>query len=171
VKSILGMLAGWQGYAIAAGAALLIGFAGGWQLRDLIADRAELKQVKREIVYRDRTQVVTREVAAKTQAAEERVRTVTRTIVREVPRYVTREADAHCIVPRGFVRLHDAAAQSVVPVPAGEPDDAPSGVELSAVAGTVADNYGACHETAERLTGLQAWVRAQEALAKSHPAG
>ncbi len=32
------------------------------------------------------------------------------TIIKEIPRYVPIQADASCVVPRGFVRLHDAAA-------------------------------------------------------------
>ncbi|MGD7330267.1 hypothetical protein, partial [Ralstonia pseudosolanacearum] len=64
------------------------------------------------------------------------------TIIKEIPRYVPIQADASCVVPRGFVRLHDAAAADAVPDPgAGDADAAPSGVALSAVAGTVADNY------------------------------
>jgi hypothetical protein len=33
------------------------------------------------------------------------------------------------------------------------------GLALSAVAGTVATNYQTCHENAEQLRALQAWVR------------
>ncbi|MFX7930435.1 hypothetical protein ABTK36_19965, partial [Acinetobacter baumannii] len=39
------------------------------------------------------------------------------TIIKEVPRYVPVQADAACVVPRGFVRLHDAAAAGTVPNP------------------------------------------------------
>lgn len=80
------------------------------------------------------------------------------TIIKEVPVYVSAQADAACLVPRGFVRLHDAAAQGVVPEPAGNSDAAPAGVALSAVAGTVAENYTACRENAEQLTALQEWI-------------
>ncbi|RBJ62603.1 hypothetical protein C3L29_041995, partial [Pseudomonas sp. MWU12-2534b] len=78
------------------------------------------------------------------------------TIIKEVPVYVDREADRACTVPVGFVRVHDGAAANV---PVGDPRDAnaaPSGVALSAVAATVADNYTTCHENAEQLIALQA---------------
>lgn len=84
------------------------------------------------------------------------------TIIKEVPVYVTAEADAACVLSRGFVRLHDAAAAGRIPEPAGGADASLAGIALSAVAGTVADNYGRCHENAEQLTALQDWVRAQE---------
>lgn len=93
-----------------------------------------------------------------TETAKERV--VTKTLIREVIKYVPASADAQCVVPVGFVRLHDQAAAGLLPDPAsaaGEPADAPSGVALSAVGATVAENYGACREDAERLKGWQAW--------------
>ena len=87
------------------------------------------------------------------------VRETGATIVKEVPVYVSPEADAACALPRGFVRLHDAAAAGRSPEPAGSSDAAPAGIALSTVAGTVADNYERCHENAEQLIALQAWGR------------
>lgn len=81
------------------------------------------------------------------------------TITKQVPVYVTREADARCVVPRGFVRVHNAAAQGVLPGAAASTDAAASRIALSAVATTVASNYTACRATAARLTALQAWAR------------
>ncbi|CAJ0709321.1 hypothetical protein LMG19089_04950 [Ralstonia edaphis] len=84
------------------------------------------------------------------------------TIVKEVPRYVPIQADAACVVPRGFVRLHDAAAAGAVPAPdTGDADAAASGVALSAVAGTVAGNYTDSHANSEQLKALQQALRDQ----------
>jgi len=79
-------------------------------------------------------------------------------IIKEVPVYVPAQADAACVLSRGFVRLHDAAATGSVPDPAGSADAAPAGIALSAVAGSVAENYQRCHENAEQLIALQSWV-------------
>jgi len=87
------------------------------------------------------------------------VREKGQTIVRKVPLYVPASADAACIVPAGFVRLHDAAATSAMPDAPGAADAQASGVALSTVASTVTDNYTTCHATAEQLTALQDWVR------------
>lgn len=115
---------------------------------DLAAARTDARIVTR---YVDRVQVV---------------RERGRTIVREVPAHVPAAADAACPVPRGFVRVHDAAAAGVdLPAAAGTADAASAGIALSAVAVTVADNYTACHATAEQLTALQAWVRVHAAVA------
>lgn len=89
------------------------------------------------------------------------------TITREVPVYVTPQADAACTVPVGFARVHNAAAAGVeMPRAAGAADAAGSGIALSAVAGTVVDNYTTCHATAAALTSLQEWVRANS---EPHP--
>lgn len=109
--------------------------------------------------------------AVRVRQAEATVKVVTRyvdrvrvvrekgeTIIKEVPVYVPVEADAACSVNRGFVRVHDAAAQGTVPEPAGDADAGASGVALSDVAAAVADNYRRCHENAEQLRGLQGWV-------------
>ena len=93
------------------------------------------------------------------------------TIIKEVPRYVPVQADAACVVPRGFVRLHDAAAAGTVPNPdTRDADAAPSGVALSTVAGTVAANYTDCHVDAARLTSLQQTLRDQGVTIIGEPA-
>jgi len=45
-------------------------------------------------------------------------------------------------------------------------DAAAASIALSAVAGTVAANYQTCHENAEQLRALQAWVREMNAAAR-----
>jgi hypothetical protein len=93
---------------------------------------------------------------------QERIRTVTRTLIEKVPVYVPASADAQCVVPRGFVQLHDAAAAGL-PSPTGGPDQAPSGVELSAVAETVAANYGACRAGLDEAMRWRKWWADQKA--------
>ena len=112
-----------------------------------------------------KTDAVTQEVGR--QAAERivEVREVFRTIDREIPIYVTKDANARCDVPLGFVRLHDSAAAGAhtptLPDPAAATHDSASGVELSAVTETVIENYGICHAEREKLRSLQAWITAQ----------
>ncbi|MGV7167014.1 hypothetical protein ACDI35_05100 [Xanthomonas axonopodis pv. cajani] len=86
------------------------------------------------------------------------VRQAGATITREIPIYVTQKADAACTIPAGFVRLHDAATGNPAGPPTGDPDAPAAGITLSAVAGTVADNYTSCHATAEQLSALQDWI-------------
>lgn len=90
------------------------------------------------------------------------------TIIKEVPIYVPVQADAACTINRGFVRLHDAAAAAAgdLPEPARDADAVAAGIALSAIAETVTANYQTCHETAEQLRALQAWVGEMAATAK-----
>ena len=112
----------------------------------------------------------------KQAAATERVRIVfiekaaeikwrTKTITERVTEYVTAKDDAGCNINRGFVRLHDAASSGTVPGSPTGTDGEPSGITLSAVAQTVAGNYGTAHLCAARLEAWQQWYLAQKALA------
>lgn len=115
-----------------------------------LADQLEAAKASEHIVtrYVDRVRVVHERRA---------------TITKEIPVYVTAQADAACSVPVGFVRVHDAAAANDLPGPAGVTDAQPSGLALSTVAGTVVDNYATCHAAIEQLNALQSWVRANQA--------
>lgn len=110
-----------------------------------IAERDSARASTKTVVeYVDRVQIV-REAGA--------------TITREIPIYVTEKADATCVIPAGFVRLHDAAASgNPAGSPTADPDAPAAGVTLSDIAGTVADNYTSCHATAAQLSALQDWI-------------
>lgn len=154
--------------AIAALAVALIGFgwikgAGHVQAKwDAVASQQTLQVAAiRERQAEATIQVVTQYV--------DRVRVVRErgdTIIKEVPVYVLVQADAACTINRGFVRLHDTAAAGELPEPARDADAAAAGIALSAVAGTVAANYQTCHENAEQLRALQAWIAEVAAAGK-----
>ena len=148
----------------------IVGLLGGvWLAGDRHGHKAEqaaqarrVEAAKKVVAKTEAKQTaISATIGQQTQAKQVEIRTVTKTLIQKVPVYVTVQADAKCVVPLGFVRLHDAAAAGSLPkVPdtAGQSDDAPSGIALSAVASTVTQNYGICHENAAQLAGLQAWV-------------
>lgn len=98
-------------------------------------------------------------IAARQEAAQVKIRTITKTLIEKVNVYV--KADA-CPLPGGFGLLHNAAADGVLPDATRIADAAPVAADIAAE--TIVKNYGICHENASRLTGLQDWVRAQQAL-------
>lgn len=98
-------------------------------------------------------------LAAQLESVKTQTRTVTKTITREVNTYVTPLSISRCTIPLGFVRLHDAAAANQLPPAPGLDADAPGGVDLAAVAETVAENYGDCHAWREQLETLIEWHR------------
>lgn len=86
------------------------------------------------------------------------VRGKTIEIIKEVPRYVSID---DCSLSGGFRMFHDWAV-----MPTGKAPDAASGADAApvaaqALAGTISENYGACHANAVTLEALQEWERRQ----------
>ena len=113
---------------------------------------------------------VTAQASQREDAAQVQIRTITRTILKEVPFALTPAVDRAFPLSVGFVRLHDAAAlgvdPAILPDPAGQPDGAASPVAESSAAQVVVSNYGVCRSTAEQLTALQDWITAQQAVTR-----
>jgi hypothetical protein len=125
------------------------------------------------------------ELEAKVKAAEEKsqqvntvieTKVVTRIKVVKENVYVNREIikevagkqlDASCSLPKSTVSLHDSASRNEVPERAAATDGTPSGVEASRLLDRVVENYGACHENAEKLRAWQEWYREQKKIFES----
>lgn len=87
------------------------------------------------------------------------------TITNEVPVYVTKNDDSACVLNRGYVRVHDAAATNTHPGPATESDRAPAGVDLSRAANVQTRNYQAYHVVAAQLAGcIEAYNEVKEKI-------
>ena len=147
-------------FAVAALAVALIGFgwikgAGHVQAQ---WDAAARQQTLQTAAIRERQAQATVEVVTQYVDRVRVVREKGDTIIKEIPVYVPVQADAACTINRGFVRLHDAAAEGELSEPARNPDAPAEGIALSTVARTVADNYQTCHEIAEQLRALQMWI-------------
>lgn len=122
------------------------------------AAAAEQRELRLRVEQRLRAE--TDRLAADLEAARAQRQVVTRTITKEVPRYV-REPAPTCadagLHSGGFRVLHDAAAAGVVPDPA-RVADAPA-VGAAAAAGTITDNYAACLDWRAQVIGWQQWYR------------
>lgn len=143
---------------LAVAALLAVLALGLWLLEAHGYDRAVSEFAKQAEKVDDKREAIAAPIVVKQEAAQVQIRTVTKTIIEEVPFYV--KAD-DCPLPAGFRVLHDAAANGEIPDAAAIADD--RAVPVDTAAETVITNYGTAHETAERLRGLQEWVRAQEA--------
>jgi hypothetical protein len=82
----------------------------------------------------------------------------------QIAEQIDTKDDHMCDVPESFVRLHDSAAQNTVSGSTSRTDGASSGIALSTVERTVADNYELYHKVAEELSALQEWVTKQKEL-------
>ena len=89
---------------------------------------------------------------------------VNREIIKEV---AGKQLDAQCTLPKSTVSLHDSASRNEVPERAAATDGTPSGIEASRLLDRVVENYGACHENAEKLRAWQEWYREQKKIFES----
>lgn len=90
--------------------------------------------------------------------------------IREVIKYVPVEADRSCIVPNGFVLLHDwstAPEDGAPPSPGSDVGEA-SGITLSQVAATVAANNAECHARGGVIEAWQTWYAESQRLIDKH---
>jgi hypothetical protein len=164
----LAALTGWRGYGLTLAIGASVGALSGYSLRDLMAQADQAAAARAALqASEEARRIEQREAQASAalglQAAQDqaRIRAQTQDLIRSIPAHVTLEADRHCTVPAGFVRLYDDAAHGLSrPTdPAAQPDDAASGIALSAIAAGAAENFGLCHEIRSQLMALQDWER------------
>ena len=107
--------------------------------------------------------VIETKIVTKIKVIKENVY-VNREIIKEV---AGKQLDAQCTLPKSTVSLHDSASRNEVPERAAATDGTPSGVEASRLLDRVVENYGACHENAEKLRMWQEWYREQKKIFES----
>jgi hypothetical protein len=120
----------------------------------------KLEMAKKETASAEATVKVVTKYVNKVQIVKEKGND----IIKQVPVYITKDADTKCDVPTGFVVLHDSASRNEVPDATRKIDATTSAVKISGVAETVVDNYTTYHEVAEQLRSLQDWVREQQKI-------
>lgn len=143
-----------------------------------LAAKAQVKQIAAVSQVQTRAVAKVDTAAAKAEpAAQAKIATQTRTLIKEIPHYVpppVAGAPVPC-VSWGLVRLHDAAALGVDPgslqLPAGATDGTCSPFTDAQFVAEVAVNYGTARANAEQLDALEADVasRAQVVAAPADP--
>ena len=126
-----------------------------WQVR--VAE-VKLEMAKKETASAEITTKIVTKYINKVQIVKEKGNE----IIKQVPVYITKDADAKCDVPTGFVMLHDSASRNEVPDPTRKVDGTTSAVKISGVAETVIVNYTTYHQVAEQLKSLQEWIKEQQ---------
>lgn len=140
-----------------------VGFYVAWHYKGLEEEAALAEAAQRVVVETAHMDAITEKASELATEQMQQIQVITLTQIQEVPQYVTVQADAHCIVPLGFVWLHNSAASGLPPVPpaSGQSDDTPSGVKLSTVTNTVVKNYGSCRQEEQSLSDLQNWIKSE----------
>ena len=137
-------------------------FYGGISYREQIAEmkqRIRVAEEKSQQVNR----VIETKIIEKVKVVKQNVY-ITREIVRDT---AGRQLDAQCSLPQSTISLHDSASRNEVPQRATATDGTPSGIEASRLLDRVIENYGACHENAEKLKAWQQWYDNQRKIYES----
>jgi hypothetical protein len=137
-------------------------FYGGVSYRDQIAEIKQQVKIAEEKSQQVNTVIETK-IIEKVKVVKENVY-ITREIVKEV---AGKQLDAQCSLPQSTISLHDSASRNEVPQRAAATDGTPSGVEASRLLDRVIENYGACHENAEKLKAWQQWYNNQRKIYES----
>jgi len=82
----------------------------------------------------------------------------------EIVKEITTADDHMCDVPESFVRVHNNSAKGSVSGLSEGVAGASSGIALSDVEKTIADNYELYHELADKMTGVQMWLKEQKRI-------
>lgn len=131
---------------------------------------AEIKAVNLAKMLQGAEDKVSLDAAVAEATAQQKIVTVTNTIVREVPNHVP--TSTKCPVTVGFVRvLNDTiflGTGTTGPTYApGQPDDACASIDPRALASNIVSNYATAIANAEQLGALQKWIEDTLAIRKS----
>ena len=137
-------------------------FYGGISYREQIAEMKQRVKIAEEKSQQVNTVIETK-IIEKVKVVKQNVY-ITREIVRDT---AGRQLDAQCSLPRSTVSLHDSASGNEIPNRTAAVDGTPSGIEASRLLDRVIENYGACHENAEKLKAWQEWYREQKKIFES----
>lgn len=93
------------------------------------------------------------------------IKTKGKETIKYVPQIITKEVDAACNLPNGFVRLHNSAVDASAVESRPDVDAAPSGIELSTATETIVSNYTQCNAQRAQLNALidvvEAWEKVE----------
>ena len=126
---------------------------------------ARVAEVKLEMAKKDAASAeATTKVVTKYVTVDRIVKEKGDAILKEVPKFISKDADAQCVVPNGFVLLHDSASRNEVPDTSRGTNEGASAVKLSGVAQTITENYTTYYQVSEQLKSLQEWVNNQKRI-------
>lgn len=132
----------------------------------IASDKAELAMAN----YIAQQEKLYNELALRKNKVDEKIVTEYVDKIVYITKWRTKNVEIVKVVPdtgqlsNGWVHVHDASAKGGDANSTAASDGSPSGITAAEGLGTVADNYGSCHETAERLIKLQSWIREQQKI-------
>lgn len=137
-------------------------FFSGVHYANLQQDREDFKELKDKIKEVKELQVKVDSIETAYIHVAGQLGTNNKETIRYVTKVITKEADAKCSIPAGFVRLHDNSVRGLVTGPELTDGNATE-VKLSEVGSAVADNYFICNKEIKKLEALQAVIKEHKA--------
>lgn len=130
----------------------------------------EAAAAKRSVAIQTAQAQITVAAAKHDTVVQTKIRTITKTIIQEIPSAITPAVDKRYPLPNSLVRVFDASVLGVdlsaVSNPAGQSDDEASAVTDSEAGAVLAGDIGICRGATQELTDLQDWVSAESAASK-----
>jgi hypothetical protein len=126
---------------------------------------ARIKELEEKVVVaearsREVNTVIETKIVTKIKVVKETVY-ANKEIIKEV---AGKQLDAKCSLPESTIMLVNSASRNEVARGPESVDGTPSDIKASQLLETVIDNYGSCHENAEKLKAWQEWYRAQKQI-------
>jgi hypothetical protein len=143
------------------------------QQTKLEATESALKTVQVQQQLAKKQESVSNNVTTKYITKVEYIRGKEKTLIKEVPIYVSKASDDFCTIPLGFQlhwnkantgELSDSAGSTDAAPEASTDYDAPTEIKLQDVAEQHAEEAIQCTATEEQLIHLQEWVKQQSNL-------
>lgn len=154
-------------YGLLASLFAACGFLDGYRRGELKLFEYKADQAKAAVKIVTKQGAITEKVVTKFVKVKEASKDVERIVISEVTKYV--ETNPGYCLDVAWGRLHDDAAANTIPDPSKHADGAERAPTAAGAIETVTENYAACHRTADKLDGLQEWVRKQaKASSQSH---
>lgn len=150
--------------------AVSVSFASAWQVQgwrygEKIAEmenqqwQAEIQR-KQQVVEKQRLQNEIKDLVSQNRAlAEQKQKTVTEYVTKEVTKYVQSPDAGKCHFNDDWVRIYDSAAGMSKADTAAGTDAGTARITDIEVLENATGNYGTCHEIRQDLISLQEWVR------------
>ncbi len=136
-----------------------VGYSVGIKANEARHVKALEKAQKRVLEAEKQGRDITDRERAKLALANQKIDTLTNQLRKELPRYVSPQADRRCTIPAGYVLLRNAAGtgEPPIPGPSGQSLDADSGLALSALAENDIENGRSFQAAIAEIEAWRAW--------------
>lgn len=142
----------------------LVCFGGGYELRDLMAEADKVEGLEQSLSKTKENEEISVKAETAYVATEEKTKIVYKTIIKEVPKYVSviQSSDSECNLSNGTVRLLNSAIDNQLPqsaTGANEADKTASKIRESDLINHSQESINQYNEAMNQCNALIGWVK------------